>query len=466
MLCAGKRVRGERRAASWIGRVATAGLSRVAGLVRAKGGGITMIWAFLMVPVITGIGAAVDISRAYVVKSRLGYAADAAGLAVGSSIGIAPDLQEVLEKFFYANYPSNAIGTLNPPVLNITDNVIKVTGSARVDATFLKLAGYETINVSVVSEITRHSLNVEVALALDTTGSMAGSKIVDLKDAAKELVDLVVQDVQTPTYSKIALVPYSMAVNVGGYAQQVRGPITAGTSTTPGSTNFTFTNANGDSRTYTVSTCVTERSGANAYTDAPPTETLLGRNYPATSNPCLPNTILPLSSDKNLLNTQIDALTAVGSTGGHIGVAWSWYLLSPNFGYLWPEPSRPAAYGAPKLLKVAVIMTDGEYNSSYCNGVISRDSTSGSGSASTHINCNAPNGHAFDQAVQQCTNMKAAGVIVYTVGLNVVSDPRAIDLVNNCATDAAHVYLPSGGTELKQAFQAIGKEIASLRISK
>jgi hypothetical protein len=165
------------------------------------------------------------------------------------------------------------------------------------------------------------------------------------------------------------------------------------------------------------------------------------------------------------LKNAVNQLSAGGSTGGHIGVAWAWYLLSPSFGYLWPGESQPAPYRSERLLKVAVIMTDGEYNSVYCNGVIAKNSISGSGSANDYTNCNAPNGSSFDQAQALCTAMKQAGVIVYTVGLDVVDDPRARSLVNNCATDADHVYLPANGTELKDAFNAIGREISELRIA-
>ncbi len=49
-------------------------------------------------------------------------------------------------------------------------------------------------------------------------------------------------------------------------------------------------------------------------------------------------------------------------------------MISPNFSYLWPTASQPAAYGTPKLFKIVILMTDGEFNTSYCNGVISQDS--------------------------------------------------------------------------------------------
>ena len=72
-------------------------------------------------------------------------------------------------------------------------------------------------------------------------------------------------------------------------------------------------------------------------------------------------------------------------------------MLAPNFASLWPTANQPAAYNAPNLIKVVVLMTDGSFNSVYCNGVIAPNSISGSGSTDDHINCNATNGNPFDQ---------------------------------------------------------------------
>jgi hypothetical protein len=232
-----------------------------------------------------------------------------------------------------------------------------------------------------------------------------------------------------------------------------------------------FTNANNTIKVFPISTCVSERPGANAYTDAAPSTTLLGRVYPAaspmgsTTNPCLTPVIAPLSDNKTQLKSSVDALAAGGSTGGHIGIAWAWYLLSPNFSYLFPSVSKPAAYGTDHLYKVLILMTDGEYNSSYCTGVISQDSTSGSGSANDHINCDAPNGHAYEQSDELCDAIKAAGIIVYTVGFNVNSSVNAQNLVANCATSMDHAYYPDTGAELKTTFQLIAQEISELRLS-
>ncbi len=61
--------------------------------------------------------------------------------------------------------------------------------------------------------------------------------------------------------------------------------------------------------------------------------------------------MMPLSTDKSSMHTLINSLTAGGSTGGQIGVAWAWYLLSPNFGYLFPTQSQPATYDTPNTIK-------------------------------------------------------------------------------------------------------------------
>src|SRR3546814_15582529 len=79
------------------------------------------------------------------------------------------------------------------------------------------------------------------------------------------------------SYSKIALVPYSAAVNVGDYAEDVRGSYTNGTCEEPTCRYFKFRNMNWDWRTHEISTCVTERSGPDLSTDDPPSQTPLGQ---------------------------------------------------------------------------------------------------------------------------------------------------------------------------------------------
>lgn len=607
---------------------------RLAGDTR---GNVAMLFALSVPVLILMTVGGVDIHRASTVRVNLQDALDAATLsAARSPYTQNADLQRVGLASLRANlkaYPNIILRDADTSfVLNSDDVVVassKVDVKTLVASIFLPPYGKfmdDYLPVGAHSEVDRSSRNIEVALVLDTTGSMAGQKIIDLRAAAKDLVDIVVQDIQTPWYSKVAIVPYSMAVNVDTYATAARGSIvgsvnitgavinlagtpqiiTAATKASPvvvtstahgfsnndvvwvtgvggmtslnnkpylvknktdntfqlyrltgypvdgrnyndltgttgrvqrcqnndcsititasnhglvnnnyvyitdvggmtqinnqtylvgnattntftidmneasltpyssggrswcaqqGCTYFAFENVYDDLVTHRISSCVTERTGGNAYTDVAPSTARVGRNYPSTSNPCLANTLKPLSSNRAAVKADIDLLSASGSTGGHIGVAWGWYAVSPNFSGLFGS-SAGGAYNTADALKAVVIMTDGEYNSGYCNGVIAANSTSGSGSAALHINCNAPNGHPFDQTLALCTAMKNAGVIVYTVGFQVVDDARARALISDCATSSGNVYMANSGADLRQAFSAIGRDITQLRISR
>src|SRR5690606_20013559 len=68
-----------------------------------------------------------------------------------------------------------------------------------------------------------------------------------------------------------------------------------------------FTNASGGTRIHQVSACVSERTGANAYTDASPSTSPVGLVYPpwGGGNPCPAASITPLTSDRALLTSRI-----------------------------------------------------------------------------------------------------------------------------------------------------------------
>lgn len=240
-----------------------------------------------------------------------------------------------------------------------------------------------------------------------------------------------------------------------------------------GCLKFRFTAKSGSIVMKTASNCVTERVGTEKYSDAAPgAGQWLGRDYPGASGTLVEcdtiNKIVPLTSNKTTLKNAIDAMDVTGSTAGEIGTAWSWYMLSPNWASIWPNAeNKPLAYGTKDLVKVAVLMTDGDFNTAHCKGVTSNDYAYSTVSSSDRINCNATNGEPFTQAKAICDAMKADGkkVIVYTVGFQ-LDVQAAKDFMAYCATDAQHAYLAENGTELQNAFNAIATSISQLRIAK
>jgi Flp pilus assembly protein TadG len=240
---------------------------------------------------------------------------------------------------------------------------------------------------------------------------------------------------------------------------------------TQGCAKYRFTNASGSTSIRSISECVSERVGANQYTDAPPSTTFVGRDYAGTGAyvRCeTANQILPLTSDKDVLKAFIDKDTGMqltGATAGQMGAAWGWYMISPDWGYLWPNAeNQPGPWDQSDLKKVVVLMTDGEFNTAHCNGVVSGNY--GISNSSDRGDCNATNGSPFTQAENLCGGMRAQGVIVYTVGFEVTAGGGADNFLEACATDSDHYYLADNGEELKDAFDQIATSISMLRIAR
>ncbi len=87
--------------------------------------------------------------------------------------------------------------------------------SADVDMTISRILGIDKMPVVVNSEALRQLGKIEMALVLDNTGSMSGTKIATLKTAAAQLVNSLAKATTDPNDLKIGLVPFSQTVNVG-----------------------------------------------------------------------------------------------------------------------------------------------------------------------------------------------------------------------------------------------------------
>jgi hypothetical protein len=253
-----------------------------------------------------------------------------------------------------------------------------------------------------------------------------------------------------------------------GDAQFASGTSGTATRANYGDIYYHFTAADGSEQTFQPNKCTSERTSTHQYDDAAPTTKLLAYNYTSGGANCVPQVIQPLTSDKDTLHALAKSLTAVGSTSGHLGLAWGWYMVSPNFAYLWPAASQPAAYKKANLVKAVILMTDGEFNSPYCNGVIAADAGSGSGGSSSHNGCNATNGSSQSQAQSLCDAIKATnnGITLYTVGFDLGTNSTALSFLQGCATDLTKFFRADTGADLTTAFEQIGQNLNKLRITK
>ncbi|MEY2927264.1 MAG: hypothetical protein RL367_1741, partial [Pseudomonadota bacterium] len=152
------------------------------------------------IPLVGMIGAGVDVSRSYLVKSRLQQACDAGTLAGRKFMaggGWTASTAAQAQHFFANNFPTGAFGTSNiafTPTIDASGQVAG-TATAQVPMTVMTVFGNESTNLSVTCSAKLEISNTDVMFVLDTTGSMAdcpdnsscnsgsGSKIVGLRAA-------------------------------------------------------------------------------------------------------------------------------------------------------------------------------------------------------------------------------------------------------------------------------------------
>jgi Flp pilus assembly protein TadG len=206
------------------------------------------IMTMALIPLAGMVGGGIDISRMYIVKTRLQHACDAGALAGRKAMGGGVWAQKVngidnyprvsAEKLFDANYNSNAYGA-SGVTRSFTEDAGKVNGvaSAVLPMTLMKIFGRTTETLSVTCDAEMRLPNTDVMFVLDTTGSMDSkavstdtqTKIQALRSAVKCFYEIVArldtdENCTTGTPSggvgsdvqvRFGFVPFSTNANVG-----------------------------------------------------------------------------------------------------------------------------------------------------------------------------------------------------------------------------------------------------------
>ena len=175
-------------------------------------GSIAVVFAMMSVIMLGVVGGAVDYGRWLSARSKTHNAIDAAVLAGGRVLQLAgmgaTEAKAAADKYYSRN-KSSALDVDNT-VFSVNNTEISGVTTSSVKTPFLSLMGINTLPVNITAKAIvaaggSGGSHVEVAMMLDTTGSMGGSKMVDLKAAAKDLVDIVVWADQSEYTSRVAL---------------------------------------------------------------------------------------------------------------------------------------------------------------------------------------------------------------------------------------------------------------------
>ncbi len=194
--------------------------TKLQALAKDQRGAVMLIVGLAIIPLFAVIGLAIDTGRGYMLKSKLSYAIDAAGLAGGRSFDTNLREQDIM-MYFDANFPAGYMSSeLLPgnPVVTIDDqqNTITIQTSATMPTAFMGVVGVHEMTVSARTVIKRELRGMELALVMDNTGSMRGNGgMAAMKPAATELVNILFGDRETVPNFWVSVVPFVATVNIG-----------------------------------------------------------------------------------------------------------------------------------------------------------------------------------------------------------------------------------------------------------
>jgi Flp pilus assembly protein TadG len=182
--------------------------------------GVAPMFALAVIPVIGLVGAAVDYSRANSLRTKVQGALDATALAMARSAPTLTetDLQTKTKDYFAALFNKPDLKNLNVTASYSTSDgsTLVITATGSVDTTFTRVMGFNSLNVGSSATIKWGNQRLRVALALDTTGSMASAgKIEALKTATKNLLDQLKNAATQNGDVYVSIVPFARDVNAG-----------------------------------------------------------------------------------------------------------------------------------------------------------------------------------------------------------------------------------------------------------
>ena len=341
-------------------------------------GGMTIIALFVFILMLTMGGISIDLMRHEMERTQLQATLDSAVLAgAGAPAGATKsDIKAIVEDFFAKSGKADYLNNLSEDdiVATLNSRRVPATANMTINTYLMKLMGVTTLNAGGGATAEVRTPKLEVALVLDVSGSMSGTKLTNLKSAAKSFVTTILNSAESGD-TVISVVPFSWTV-------------------APGEAIYTAMQANIND-THDYSSCL--RFTANDYSDAyidplkselePPKYdqqiyTSVYGDFDALSSgwrSCFNNDyaeVLAYSMSESDLHGKIDLMQASGNTSGHIGMKWGAALLDPKFQDVATSlinqevmdsslTNVPAPYGEPDTMKVIVMMGDGANTTSY-----------------------------------------------------------------------------------------------------
>ena len=413
----------------------------VGAFVKDQRGSTIPLFAVCMFAIFAAAGAAIDYSRAATARTEMQAALDATAITLSKEAdGLsAAQLTARAQAIFQANFKDAQAKNIavQPTYTNVNGTYkLAMEATGALDTTVFHIFGRNTMSIKADTQVEWGMRRLELALALDNTGSMAQlGKIDALKTATHNLIDTLKAASKKKDDIRVAIIPFTTFVNVDPNKNKKASWIdfsdwseTTSTAYEAGLSTDWVNKKTGNK----WSGCVNDRAQPYDTQDTPPSGA--ATLFPAVE--CVnPVPLLALTSGWNKLHKTVDSMKADGTTNVTIGMVWGWHALTAG------APLTEAQSPAKDLDKVLVLLTDGE-------------------NTENRWGTNPSDIDKRTQAV--CTNVKKDNIKVYTV--RVIEGNQA--LLRGCASGDNNYFEVSQAAQLNAVFKTIAKSLATLRIAK
>ncbi len=470
-------------------------------LWRSERGNVVMIFALSLLPIFAVVGTAIDISRIQTVKIQMSSLLDQAVLAA-ANLSTSEDPQQLIEDWME---PQVANFGLSPDDMEITvvsdvsfnSRSVVATASIEVPTLMMSMFDQNSTTLEVKAAALQSITNIEIAMVLDISSSMRGSRLTSLKQASTDFVDIMLTPSTSATTS-INVVPFGGTVNIGDSLFEKFSVRSSNPSTI----------LDPDEDDYDIGTAV--ETSAFLFSDGETCIEAIQDDYdidmlPSFSRAQVPDfwrwwnnhpwcpedqsAVFLNSNDNGALKTHLNNMVLSDGTGMDIGTLWGLKTLSPSFrGELGGDfTERPLDFEPEEVKKVMIVMTDGaitaqnrpedpEIGNVHTNRPANRpphanaisnqgnrenmQTTRTRGSATT----SALNDSAVGRFKKACNAAKAEDIQVYTIGFQIRSGSLPDQILAECASGPSYYYHVEG-LDLTSTFQSIAAQVNALRIS-
>lgn len=192
--------------------------ARPSCVLRDERGTVAPLFALMCSTVLLVVAIAIDYGRTELEQQRVQRASDAAALAASHRLGMDDQDEsgpQTAQAFFAANTGYRQGEVLESVVLDAARGEVTVNAGGSVGTSLLNAFGIRTMDFKAASRVVKGDGTIEVAMVLDNSGSMAGQPIADLITASQNLTNVVFTGAENSDRVKVAVVPFSGAVNVG-----------------------------------------------------------------------------------------------------------------------------------------------------------------------------------------------------------------------------------------------------------